>query len=455
MKKACVLFYFLSIQFAFSQVFKKGEIVDTVVCDQSPSQSYTLYLPLNYSEEQSWPIIYIFDPAARGVYATGIFKLAAEQLGYIIVCSNNSRNGNWSVVFEAARAMKKDTELKFSIDKNRVYTAGFSGGSRAAMVMAKSVYNAIGIIANAGAYPTKNQYLISAKDSIAYAAIIGNLDMNYLEHLKLSEELNAQQCKNILIVSDQPHQWARSHEVFTALQWMEIVTNPSLSSNQEQTIINKLVDWGDSIIASNEAIYNLPQLALLESNLKIEFSTSPLKLIASKTVQKELRLQRKVEQKEQKQLSSYISTLSSLHQTKFNAKIDSVHTKNWWKSEIDKLRKKEKSNNKVVSRSAQRLSNYIWASFAETSFEYEAKNDYIFAQQLNDLWIYAQPKSVWAVYNSAKLYSMMGEEEKAIEALYKAHELGMIRRASLTKQAAFSNLSEKEKFKQLIVLLKE
>jgi len=57
-----------------------------------PGQS-TTELPSYYGPEKQWPIIYIFEHAARGRLPVGIFKKTAEEFGYILMASNNSRNG--------------------------------------------------------------------------------------------------------------------------------------------------------------------------------------------------------------------------------------------------------------------------------------------------------------------------------------------------------------------------
>ena len=436
-----------------AQKFERGAIIDTLFCDANPSQSYALYLPSNYSEEKSWPIIYIFDPAARGTLPLKIFKMAAEELGYILVCSNNSKNGSWSVVFESARAIKKDTELKFSIDKNRVYTSGFSGGSRAAMVMAKSVYNARGIIANAGAYPSKSRYLIKREDSIAYAAIVGNRDMNYLEHKQMARSLTDQQVDNMLIISNNVHQWASSREVYLALQWLELKTDKKLQSNRKEKILENVTIWGDSVLIQPEYMNSLPLLHQLGHEYQLSFSKSPFELLESKTVQKQLKTQRKAEAREEQALKKYMGAIATLPQTKFDPKLDSIHTVNWWKTEIDRLKKKEGSEKYDVSRSAIRLSNYIWASFAELSFSYESKGNFEFALELNELWQYAQPKSIWANYSCAKIYAKSGDQVAAIKALYRAQALGMSKKLSLINEPVFDQLQDMEEYQVLLTLL--
>lgn len=437
-----------------AQTFKKGGIIDTVACSSNPSQSYALYLPSNYTKEQSWPIIYIFEPAARGKLPLRIFQKSAEEFGYILVCSNNSKNGSWANVFEAAKAMKKDTELKFNIDSERIYTSGFSGGSRAAMVMAKSVYKARGIIACAGAYPSKNQYMITANDSIAYAAIVGNLDMNYLEHIQLAEELTSKEIDNVLFITNKTHQWANSKEIFLAMQWLELRTNDRLNPAKRDEIIDRFKFFGDRLISQN-LTYTLPMLKHLEGEFGLNFSRSTTELLNSKSVQKELKESKKIEIKELKHQKVLIQAFATIPQTKLDPTLDSIHTVRWWKFEIDKLRRKGESKNQYQSNSAKRLSNYIWASFAEISITYEIKGEYLFAIDLNKLWQYAQPKSVWAVYSSAKLYALTGDDEEVIKSLYKAKELGMSKKSRLNNQPAFQHLNGSKEFQDILAQLEE
>ena len=118
--------------------FEHGKIIEKVPCAQRPEQSYALYLPSNYSASRSWPVVYSFDPGARGSFALQLQKAAAERYGFILAASNNSRNGPWKPQFEAAQAMVQDTHEELSIDDRRMYLAGFSGGARVAAQIALS-----------------------------------------------------------------------------------------------------------------------------------------------------------------------------------------------------------------------------------------------------------------------------------------------------------------------------
>src|SRR5262245_13386449 len=60
-----------------SQDLPLGKVVERVVCLKDASQSYALYLPPNYAPDRQWPILYAFDPGARGVRPVERFKDAA------------------------------------------------------------------------------------------------------------------------------------------------------------------------------------------------------------------------------------------------------------------------------------------------------------------------------------------------------------------------------------------
>src|SRR5262245_51093831 len=43
-----------------------GRIIPKVACSSDPTETYALYLPSSFSADRKWPIIYLFDPFARG-----------------------------------------------------------------------------------------------------------------------------------------------------------------------------------------------------------------------------------------------------------------------------------------------------------------------------------------------------------------------------------------------------
>src|SRR5215212_4510363 len=64
---------------------EKGKTIEKVVCRSDSQQSYALFVPSKYTHDKRWPIIYCFDPGARGLLPVERFKDAAEKYGYIVV----------------------------------------------------------------------------------------------------------------------------------------------------------------------------------------------------------------------------------------------------------------------------------------------------------------------------------------------------------------------------------
>jgi len=116
---ALVLLLFITTRFAAQArdnqaVIPPGQIVEKVVCARDANQSYALYLPANYVGTRKWPVIYAFDPGARGRVPVERFKEAAEKFGWIIVGSNNSRNASYQSSIDSWNAIGrklKDFEL--------------------------------------------------------------------------------------------------------------------------------------------------------------------------------------------------------------------------------------------------------------------------------------------------------------------------------------------------------
>lgn len=73
--------------------FEKGKVIQNVTCRKDITQSYSLYLPSKYNKDQKWPVVYAFDSHGKGLIPVELFKDEAEMYGYIVVGSNNSKNG--------------------------------------------------------------------------------------------------------------------------------------------------------------------------------------------------------------------------------------------------------------------------------------------------------------------------------------------------------------------------
>ena len=136
--------------------FARATVIEKVVAQSNPTHSYALYLPSAYDPARKYPILYCFDPGARGSFPVARFKEGAEKYNYIVVGSNNSRNGPDQPLNEIINIMWGDSHGRLSIDEKRTYLAGFSGGARVAISLGYSSKGLVaGVIACGGGFPSR------------------------------------------------------------------------------------------------------------------------------------------------------------------------------------------------------------------------------------------------------------------------------------------------------------
>jgi dienelactone hydrolase len=222
------------------RIFPVGTVVPKLVALGKPDQSYALYLPASYSTAKRWPIIYAFDPGANGSRPVELMKDAAERYGYIVVGSNNSRNGSWKIELEAAQAMSQDTRERFSVDSRRIYMAGFSGGARVAARLAQICKCTAGVLLNGAGF--QPEVSASPDGRFGVFATVGTFDFNYGEVVQLDDQLEKLGYAHFLRRFKGPHQWAPESALDEALAWFRL-----------QAMRNGQEERDDSFVAAQAA----------------------------------------------------------------------------------------------------------------------------------------------------------------------------------------------------------
>ncbi len=199
-----------------------GVAFDHIPCGLDPSQSYAIYLPSTYTPLKRWPIIYAFDPEARGRVPVDLYKEVAEKYGYIIAGSNNSKNFSATESSKGATAMWEDTHIRLSLDERRTYTTGFSGGARMAGLVASECRQCqiAGVIAHGAGYPSNRR--LSEKDQISYFLAVGDRDFNWPEIIGIRREREDLGMPYRVRVFQGGHRWAPAEVFEDAIEWMQL-----------------------------------------------------------------------------------------------------------------------------------------------------------------------------------------------------------------------------------------
>lgn len=209
-------FLFFSQQIAAQHTEIKSLL--RVKCSLDSIQQYSLRLPSSYQEGRKYPVIIFLDPAARGDFPVEKYSSLADEYNLIIAGSFNSRNFEGQSSVQSFTAIFNDLIQRFSIDTQMILVAGFSGGSRAAAAIAMAYPQVTGVIAcGAGFNGAEN---ISSENLKAYAAIVGDEDMNFGELVDNSNYLEQLKINNILLTFSGGHEWPPITQLSLAFLWM-------------------------------------------------------------------------------------------------------------------------------------------------------------------------------------------------------------------------------------------
>lgn len=243
---------------ARAQALQRGTVVDPVQCADDPAQSYALFLPSTYSPDRQWSLVLAFHPAARGRLMVEKYQAAAEQYGYIVAASNNSRNGPHAVSAAAAQAMSADVGRRFSIDPQRIYLTGMSGGARVALGLALANKNIAGVVASSAGYPDSQA---RTKVPFALFGTAGTDDFNYIEMRLLDRKLSS---PHFLAVFHGGHTLPPDDVAFDALEWMELQAMQSGRRSRDEALVGRILEKRRAQIAASasatETVYLLRAL---------------------------------------------------------------------------------------------------------------------------------------------------------------------------------------------------
>jgi poly(3-hydroxybutyrate) depolymerase len=220
---------------ATAQELPRGTVIDEVKCLGDATQGYALYLPSAYTPDRAWSVLMAFHPSARGRAMVDKYRAAAEQYDYIVAGSNTSRNGPWSVSAAAVQAMSSDLGRRFSIDAERIYLTGMSGGARVAMQVALGSNTIAGVIASSAGFPDSQP-----RRSVPFAVYgtAGTDDFNYVEMRMLDRALTS---PHRLAIFSGGHTLPTDAVAVEAIEWMELQAVKSGRRSRDDELLDRLI----------------------------------------------------------------------------------------------------------------------------------------------------------------------------------------------------------------------
>ncbi len=426
--------------------FPVGQIIENVVCKTDTSQRYVMYLPSNYSINKTFPVMYVFDPHGDGKLPVSLYKNIAEKYGYILIGSNNSKNGNdWETSANIAATLFSDSQNRLSIHTGRIYLLGFSGGARIANGLTITNGAIAGVICCGAASPpisSPNQ-----RTGYTFLGIAGNKDFNYVEMRKYDMiDLAGRNVKHAFIEFDGKHEWPTVEIMSEAFLWTElgamrtktIAKNDSIINENFQLVLSKIKE-----LHKNKNAFGTYHLA----KKTINFFDGLTDLTECYTIYNSFKTNAEVDNHLKQEEASWQQE-ESLKQFYIKA----LQTKNlkWWETTIASATKKIKNGkNKNEALTYARTLNYLsLLAYMQASAALK-QNNIAAAKVMTEVYILVDPTNSEAHYLTACIYARENNKTVAVKSLNESIRNGFTDIARLQSDSSFVSIHSSEEFKAI------
>jgi hypothetical protein len=400
------IFIFLLVS-SFIKCYSQASI-DSVVFIENEALSYNIYIPINNGEEMK--TLFFFDPSASGFYPVNKYKALADKYSFILIGSNDSRNGPIEESFRIMDLVVTHSTKNFKVDERKIYFSGFSGGARTSVLYASIRGNSIGVIGcGSGFQPMFNPLDIN----FSYVGIVGNRDMNYLEMILNEEKLNPLKIDNFLIEFDGTHRWPDIKSFEAGISWL--LKNEYNEPYYKEFILTKI----DSLreIGALTSLGRHERRAIVNG---VDLS-NPIEQ-SSKEYLKHVKNVSKIYENEEKLKDEILVSFDAIKYSKAYASTD-LKEFSWWQGHNGRLSSQaKKSDEKAYS--AMRLLNFFGANSYERGYFTLVSGDTELAKkyfEIFDLFANNWVGSLWL----ARVSAMAGDWDECAKQLKIASKKGL------------------------------
>ena len=427
-----------------------GRIIDSVFI-KGGGESFALYLPEKFSRQKSHPLILIFDPMARGTNGIKPFVLSSETHGYILACSNKARNGPYAPNQAIAERMYKEVASMFNIDENRIYTAGFSGGSRLASRMAMINDAITGVIACGAGLPEGSEYeLLTSR--FHYAGIIGNKDMNFIEFQDLKRVLSKMSFPHDVITTGLDHRWPEPESVLMATDWLQLEFFKSYPGKKSDSTIEQAYLRAYAYLRRHQELGHLVETA--EGCNRLLLNYRRYMDLDSISAERDALLGSRAYRSEKRTFDASLEEerlLTDEFWDRFDRdKASPGADLKWWRRQFEKLDSKAGNDNRHYQNMRERLKYKIFAHSLETARFRTLPDAYAQKEFCYDLCTLIYPKYYYPYFLQMELALEQGDKKKALDRLKLMLENGYNDRDRLLSSEVGRQLAAEKEFKSLI-----
>ncbi|MCS3796873.1 hypothetical protein [Niastella sp. OAS944] len=376
------------------------------------AESYALYIPAK-GNKTALPVIYLFDPHGSGSLPLHKYKASADSLGFVLIGSNTSKNGNdLQYTEELWRILSADTRQRLNIDPQRIYTAGFSGGAKVAGYVALNHPEIKGVIAMGAGLPDGAP---AGNYAFSFTAMAGEGDLNMTDVVAVNSAFDKTTTRHRIMLYPAKHEWAPAGIMHKALTGFEFDAMYHKLIPVNEKLINAYISNSKNLVKEATPIKAVEQCMLTINTLKgvtdiSWFEQKKTEISASEIYKQQVQARQQLLQTEQQTKALY---MRQFEQGDFN----------YWTKTINELNIKAKAAT-AEGAMYQRLLAYLSLGFYSISNQQIRNNRNDVAQHFVNLYKLADPTNSEAWYFSALLHARRNEKDLAEQDLRKAEKLG-------------------------------
>jgi len=447
-----------------------GAIHKTVSCLQNPELSYALYVPLSLTEHHPedttstasfpfqihkngqrgrYPIILAFDPQGNGSETVTLYRGLADKYGFILVCSNNSKNGlSQEQITHILSGMFDEIHTRYPVDTNHLYLMGFSGGARVAVLAAMLYAGAKSVIGCGAGFPQGSQPPLFKFD---YFGFIGDTDFNLNEMMELNEMLNIMKMRHLIVTFNGGHAWPSAINMEQAIQWNLLNAMKDNRSEKDTALVHQILGSFDERIDRSlqenrliEAVSLCREAAQFASGLA---PTEPFE-------KKRIRVEQLPNYKKQRAIQQEILKKELAEQ---QALMEALFAKDipWWQNRIERLSSAMPGTNPEITRMHARLLTFLSLLCYSNVNAAMAQQNPEMAKKLIQIYILADPGNPEPHYLHARLWMQHNDTANAIVQLQKAISKGFSDKNRLLAEPEFQGMINQPDFFDLSQKMKQ
>ncbi len=402
-------------------------------------------------------MLLVFDPRGRSLLAAELFREAAEDFGWIIVSSDNTRSdGPWEPNLKAIQALWPEIHTRIPIDFSRVYAAGFSGGVAVATLLARTTGEIAGIIGTGGR-KFENQF---ENNELPFFGFAGDTDFNFLQMHLLDEFLAENGNPHRLVIFDGTHTWMPDYLAYEAVAWMELLAMKTGTRDRDSEMIDSLfttdLDRAEVLSDDGDLLAAGRRLREMERTYRGLHDIADAKTAADRLeASDEYRKQRKQFRKDWDYRNTCLDRRNSVLTGLRNADLPpptrqlagNLRLRELQKA-VDKPEGEGKAAQWCLNAMYSALSFYLPKDELPKERYAQVAASYELANMIRD-----DNAVVW--YNLACVRAQLGQKKEAVEALERALENGFNRWELIQTDSDLDPLRKRDDFTQLMAQLPE